>query len=119
MRQEDLKRVLKEVQAYKRSMDGIYVTPLETCEFTAMVNCEYQQLKLVKMHGSYNDKISGYFSMFEIDQNDIDELVRIMGDAPNIEMYCTHDWKLYEGVIHKDWYCSKCNVTREWTWTEK
>lgn len=119
MNQENLKRLLKEILAYRRSMDGIFHTPLETTEFSSMVECEYKQLKLVRLSGSYNCKITNFLYMFQVTQEEIDQLVKAMGEAPSTPQYCLHDWKLYEGIVHKDWYCVRCNQTREWTWTEK
>lgn len=118
MNKEILKEIVIHVLSYKRTSDGKYFSLIENDVFTCSCYTTYVDQKLSSIEGAYEDITNGVGCMFHISQEEVDEFIQLIKNSSDTS-YCFHDWKLYEGVIHKDWYCTRCNDKKPWSWTEK
>ena len=118
MNEDNLKEILKEALKYNRQCDGIFFTPMETDNWVFVGTIKYVNQVINGIDGSFESKANGFTRMFQITQEEVERLLKSIHESTNPGI-CFHDWKLYEGVIHKDWYCVHCNEKKPWDWTDK
>lgn len=122
MTTEQKKKLLTLILQYSHRTDGVFYNHQIVDQYFVQAESEYTNNRLVKVSCSATDRASYSQQQFVITQEEIDELLSNIDRIPKMdypEEYCVHSWKVYEGVVHKDYYCVNCNAKRPWTWEDK
>jgi len=73
-------------------------------------------IKIIKKHIGVYDVIFDPIFSNSVDTSDLgfppDGDDEDLSDDYDPQTFCFHDWKKYEGITDRYWYCTKCDLKR-------